>query len=390
MKGLKKILSAAIAAATLLAGTTFTASADYDPYDVNRDGRVSPADLVQLNKYLWGAYSYTNYNLCDVNQNLVADAADAECLKLRVLGNDYSSAYYSRKTENVVSMPSNFSWVTLSQSSSNSEGRSYLRRRYDNNGNPTGMSVYTLTPNKMTLPESSNPVAEPRLVIGDDDRIKSKKEENSGIVFLQFSNDYIEGTATGFVVGDHEIATAAHCVYDKEENTGWYSMSIKTYNSNGNIINNNLHPVEVHFPRSYTSSEDMMYDYALITVKEDLSDRVHFSLGTPYYAPTYSNIPIYVAGSPSDMAGLYYAEGNILNKSFIDQTDVFYYDVDVSEGQSGGPVYTITKIGDECVYTAVAINVGESAYYNLNFGSMITDYSLQFYLNNPNASYSSN
>lgn len=54
MKKIKKIMSAAVAAATLLAGTAFPVSADYDSYDVNRDGVVSPADLVQLNKYLAG------------------------------------------------------------------------------------------------------------------------------------------------------------------------------------------------------------------------------------------------------------------------------------------------------------------------------------------------
>ncbi len=390
MNKLKKLLSAIVAAATLLVGTAFPVSADYDSYDVNRDGVVSPADLVQLNKYLCGSYSVTNYNLLDVNKSLTVDAADAECLRLRVLGyDDYSSGYFSRETGTVVSPPT-VSGFTPSESSSSSVGREYRRCRY-NNGQPesSSESYYTLTPSLMTLPETN-----PRKVFGKDERKVSCNPENSGIV-------YLEGIGTGFIVGDHQIATAAHCVYGS---SGWYSMSIKTYDSNGNITNNTLHPVEAHIPKSYRlagpNEIDHMYDYALITVSDDLSDCVQFSLGTPYNvsATAYSNIPVYVTGYPGDKYDetgvncIYSAEGSVMDKnSYLSKcTDIVCYNVDTARGQSGSPVYTITKIGNEYVYTAIAVHHGGLESCGQNWGSMITNYHLQFYKNNPNASYSAN
>lgn len=202
---------------------------------------------------------------------------------------------------------------------------------------------------------------------------------------------------TAFVVGDHQIATAAHCIYDKN---GWHTPILKTTDSNGCMTDTYLHPVEAHVPKSYNpadfSASHSMYDYALITVSEDLSDYVHFSLGTPYNVSksAYSNIPIYLTGCPSKVENhegslniLFSEEGNVVNNKF-DNDDVLYYDLDTSGGNSGGPVYTITKNGSKYIYTAIAIHSGGDGYRN--YGAMITNYQLQFYMNNPNASYSEN
>lgn len=391
MNGFKKIISAAAAAVTLLAGTAFPVSADYDVCDVNRDGFIGGADIVLLSRYLLGAYSISNYNQLDVNRSLTVDDADVECLNSRLLGITYSGGYFSRKTGNVVSSPT-VSGFTPSESSSSLTARTYMRCRYEN-GKPTALSDYTLTPTEMPL----NARAILDGVIGDDDRYASYGPENNGIVCLETRIGAKAGKSTGFIVGDHQIATAAHCVYS---DNAWRSIYIRTYDSNGCITDNTLHPIETHIPKLFTLSSDGMYDYALITVSDDLSDYVHFSLGTPYNlsASAYSNIPVYVTGCPSETITdgrnlskrLYSAEGRVVDTVF-DKSDVVCYDVDVSGGDSGSPVYTITKVGNKYVYTAIAVCTGGVLLPNgPNFGSMITHYQLQFYKNNPNASYSTN
>lgn len=70
---------------------------------------------------------------------------------------------------------------------------------------------------------------------------------------------------------------------------------------------------------------------------------------------------------------------------------ILEYDVDTSSGQSGAPVYTITRNvvngNATFTYTALAIHHGGlTSNYN-NCGSRISKYHLQFYRNNPNISY---
>lgn len=397
MKNLRKFLSGFIAAVTIMSSISITASA-YDNCDVDRDGYVSVADVAALSKYLNGIYSVTNYNQLDVNRSLTVDEADYKCLVSRILGTTYNGAYFSRKTGNVVSPPT-VSGFTPSNSSSDTTGRTYRRCRYDNNGQPTSLSDYTLIPEFMGF---NNAGAGSRAVIGEDDRYASYSPENNGIVYFETNNGRNQSVATGFIVGDHQIATAAHCVYED----GWYTLSkVNTYDSNGCIISDTIHPVEAHIPKSYDPLGDHMYDYALITVSDDLSDYVHFSLGTAYNvsASNYSNIPVYVTGCPTHVYDsdsgknlpnrskrLYSTEGRVMDKNnYLSSkyTDIICYDVDTSGGNSGGPVYTITKMDNKYVYTAIAIHHGGLESNGRNWGSMVTNYHLQFYNNNPNASY---
>jgi len=389
MNFLKKFVASAIAVATVMTGTVCSVSATtYDNCDVNRDGYVDMADMITLNKYLYGVYSVSNYNQLDVNRSLTVDAADEECLALNVLGGTYNGGYFSRKTGTIVASPT-VSGFTPNSTASSSAQREYMRYEYS-----TGhlLNSYNLTPTLINLNSTINS----RAIIGDDDsRYPSYNPENTGIVSL--SDNY--GRATGFIVGDHHIATAAHCVYRKGIDVPhhWKNLTINLYDENGVITSNELTPVEAHIPAEYIDSDDSTYDYALITVEEDLSDYVQFSLGTPYNAnaTAYANVPIYVTGSPVDLLDennitrLYSAEGRLMNKIETGNTDVLYYNVDTAGGDSGAPVYTITKIGSQYVYTAIAVHHGGDEDTQ-NWGSMVTNYHLQFYNNNPNMSYEIN
>lgn len=189
------------------------------------------------------------------------------------------------------------------------------------------------------------------------------------------------------------------------------------YKYDGELSNIDLTAVEAHIPAQYNPNESVTeykykYDYALITVEEDLSEYVHFNLGEAYSvnASNYSNIPIYVTGDQKDSpsgdgnpnARLYTGEGRIISKYVntttpVSNTDVLNYDTDMQQCCSGGPVYTVTvnNINGErsYSYTAIAINSFEAppddgyAQGMGNGGALITKYLMQFYKNNSYINY---
>ena len=273
------------------------------------------------------------------------------------------------------------------------------------------LSSYSLTPTAASFNSNSVP-SEPREIVGDDDRLPSLGAENTGIVRLQ-------NIGTGFIVGDHVIATAAHNVYTRYFYGGYFNSATPTihpYNANGTIDSSTTFiPIEVHVPYNYGYLDDFEpYDYALITVSDDLSDYMHFTLGTTYNVSSanYSNIPLYVLGpvlsseefSINNEDDLYYGQGYIVNENIAASDEILYYDCDTLHGDSGAPVYTITKVtsGEQTYYyyTVVAIhiccnqtqsemnpsNTGPNLW---NGGSRITKYQLQFFDedSNPNISY---
>ena len=211
-----------------------TVSADYDNCDVNRDGYVDSADYVMINKYLNGIYSTPNYNQLDVNRSLTVDAADSQCLISRLMGSSYSAYYLSRErkigfADDGLEIPfPNVSGFTPNSAASSSSPITYRRYSYIEQKELTS---YSLTPDIWELNSSVNS----RGIINEDERYISYGEENTGIVFLKTGIVDSYGNpvnGTGFIVGDHQIATEAHCVFNDKTNE-WNSMSIKMYNSDG-------------------------------------------------------------------------------------------------------------------------------------------------------------
>lgn len=166
----------------------------------------------------------------------------------------------------------------------------------------------------------------------------------------------------------------------------------------------------MHIPQQYYSNCNRGYDYALITVKEDLSDYFCFSLGTGYDVNTskFEDIPVYLtgipgkinvlpydynekSGNPNETSTLYTDEGNVIPSD--ESSGLFMrYNMDATEGQSGSPVYTITrsKIGSNKTYTetATVLSIFSGGLTDSgNAGPLITNYHLQFYKDNPNISY---
>ena len=390
-----------------------TSATDSEPCDVDGDGYVNILDAITVNRYLIGDGYVQYYNQLDANRNLIVDSADVDCIMSKIANQNYSAEFVYR--ENDGPNPNEFpavSGFTPDDDANSTAFRRYVKYVYGSMPSTyTGDNLinflipYTLTPSTTLLTQQNQ--NSPRGQVGDEDdrELSIANLENTGIV-------NINGECTGFIVADHVIATAAHCVYQgydasKGQKERFPDLTIRRYSISGELTGKPLTPVEVHILRAYRNGGDAPErDYALVTVEEPLSNYVHFNLGTSYNVPscdgtdnTFDHVPIYVTGGSNSLGideGRVYKEGN--------NGSVLTYDVDTAGGQSGSPVYTITKQirGNSAsyVYTALAIHnrAGDRDYDNLldsddhpiylwNEGTRITKYLTQFYLNNPNISY---
>ena len=251
---------------------------------------------------------------------------------------------------------------------------------------------YTLQP----LAETNNS----RAVIGEDNRYVDWSK--SGVVKLIFSyydynNKLKTGIGSGFVIDSHTIATAAHCVH------GAFDMNVLLFNSDG-TLSMNATPVEYHLPNNYAPYQQERYliDYALITVKEDISSYACFNLGVPLDNIININPTIKVTGFSGDDENdsysshtLYTSEGKILSNAYIDaviDTDyLFAHDADTYGGNSGGPVYIEESRNNRSYNTVIAIHTSsenepddEPSY---NASVRITTNIIHFYMNNPNLNW---
>ena len=185
------------------------------------------------------------------------------------------------------------------------------------------------------LPSYSNT----RDIIGDDSRVVDFTK--SGVVKIMGPTGYY---GTGFVVDSHVIATAAHVVKNKR------ITSIKLFNSNGTVALTAI-PVEYHIYSGFGSlADDSAFDYALISVEEDLSAYNHFRLGVPTANFDTSNRALSVTGFPGDLNNndatthtMMTATGNVYNLTNNISNYFLGYTVDTEGGNSGSPVYVTTS-----------------------------------------------
>ncbi|MDE6657411.1 MAG: hypothetical protein K2J88_02375 [Oscillospiraceae bacterium] len=358
----------------------------YDPCDVNHDGVVTATDYLATIDYVSGRVAGSKYNQYDADRNLIVDYNDYQCVVADVMGKGYTPKKLYSKSGGFVPQSlisnaiSNASGFVLNTDSSSRATRLYKKYSYKTKQE----STYTLRASADGLNNSASPCD----VVGDDDRGVFYSEENSGIVRITTDTGK---QATGFIVGDHLIATSASAVYDRGIYNDFYdSLTVDTYNPNGSLKNKKLNVVEAHIPEEYylTSKYDARYDYALISVSDDLSGYYQFNLGTAYdtNTATIGNVPIYLTGCPSELSinipndKLHTEENRIVKLN----TTTLQYANDSTEGQEGSPVYAIIGTGGKDLKaTAIAI-CGDSAG---NVGSLITYQHLMFYMANSHIAY---
>lgn len=217
-----------------------------------------------------------------------------------------------------------------------------------------------------------------------DDRVPDK---DTSVVKLTGGGKF----GTGFIVDDHTIATAAHCVYQGESKSFAKDLKIDIFNGDCTKILKTITPKEVHMPLYYSFKGDERYDYALLYVEEDLSKYGEFSLSMPMDSFMTSGATVTVSGFPAKTASnpnaggnkRYKADGEIMDiRTF--KPEIWDYQIRYSafmdSGDSGGPVYTTQTFDGETYHTVVGINT--SGAENLYCGTRITTTLLMFYYNN--------
>ncbi len=260
-------------------------------------------------------------------------------------------------------------------------------------------------------------------LVGNDDR---QQGGLSGVVQLT------GGTrGTGFVVGENIIATAAHLVFDKQTRpaSSYYfftGINVRIYDKNGNYANHTLTVKEIHIDAQYYrqgTDAGPAHDYALLVVEDEkkvLNNCVHFNLGIPYdyYSEDFTDIPLTVSGFPdtvqqiADNNNMYTSTGHTVTETELraaattdDRTakvdsiledNILCFTADVTQGNSGGPVYLAQKYtldGDtyNYIYTAIGLvsengltNPNDTDEYLFNLAAPMNSARIQFYVNNPN------
>lgn len=389
----------------------------YNSCDIDRNGKVEIMDVVLFNRCLVGADYISDYKQLDADTNGIINFADSYCISSCLVNASYTCSVDglgSYKNQTISDTPSPISAPTSAE---------YVKYDYE----IQETSEYTLS-----MPEeynAENAISTYAGVIGDDDReYMTDQPEFSGIVQIVLRKKTSPNGATGaiaystgFIVGDHQIATAAHCVYGAyTEEKGKYHFyshtttsknEIYLYDKDGNKTGEKLTPVEVHIPSDFIAKypqacaendiHPIVYcDYALITVEEDLSKYTHFNIGLTKdpYSSAFSNANIYVSGLPRIVNSDRNTDwkiakgcGKMYTGSKLYPDKVLYYTTDVTEGDSGAPIYTITKYKagntEYYDYTAIGIVSGGDNASTFNFGVRMIPLIQRFYNSNPNFSY---
>ncbi len=191
----------------------------------------------------------------------------------------------------------------------------------------SGMLVAGLTAcSTTTINTTSNEELFPEKVPGNICYLKTTRKSH----LLGSKSSY---NATGTIIDQNHIVTAAHNVYDSFW-TDLVEVSVTYKSSNGAIVTTVI-PLEVIEETRKVSHYDEKFpqDYAFLYFEEPAQVGNSISLNTS--TPIDSIEGIKVAGYPGGK--LTYGEGMVTKPIPGDST--FYYDVDTAKGMSGGPVW---------------------------------------------------
>lgn len=261
-------------------------------------------------------------------------------------------------------------------STATSSSRTYWKHDYSN-PNLALYTDYTLSVNTI----NNNPPAGINTIFPPNNMVR---DYDTSVVRLSIGG-------TGFIIGNHVIATAGHCVYSQEDDE-FINFTIDIVDTDNSVIET-IYPRYVHVNQTFAQSNSYSpnYDYALIYVTEDLSSYGSFKMGAPLSSYISSNGQVIVSGFPQEYPAGYNgldwgirfkASGNIISAT----SKVIHYDADMINGDSGGPVYV-----EEAIYvnnqlseykTVIAINVAQDNNYN--YGVRVNSDILKFYYGNSN------
>ena len=241
-------------------------------------------------------------------------------------------------------------------------------------------------------------------VIGDrDDRVVDFSK--TGIVKIITEVEGVPHFGSGFIVGPHTIATAAHVVSNSRQYKSAIVKNIISFNADGTQRSNSITPLEIHKPSKFdidSKKYDVLsYDYALITVEEDLSDYPFFEFGV-YDIISDRNITASVTGFPARVLNnITGVEETVNSTNYNDEhvmytgTDVVYssnggvinHKIDATSGDSGSPLYITEMIDGKEVNIVFGIhNLSDDKNYPIagyNHAVQINSEIIKFFKHNP-------
>lgn len=371
MKNKKKRIPAILYAVVLTASAvSMTSSASLTVRDATGDGEFSLSDATYTQMYLSGQFNPASVKSFDFDGNGIISEMDVHKIMhywMGSIGDNDLPAPVGADSQAVATT------------------RNYVRHYY-NSSDPTSYSEYSLTVDEFDITSASSNNATPRAMIGDNDMIR---DYDTAVVNLSVGG-------TGFIVDDHVIATAAHCVFSYQTKR-FSNNQIKIVDENNNVTI--ITPKYTDISKTYYSNSTYTtkYDYALIYVEEDLSKYGKLQLGVALDEYIDSHGEVIVSGFPSNSSyppnyqgqpyGIRFkAKGKITSSN----DERIGYDADTAGGDSGGPVYVeecfSTNSGELYDYrTVIAINTTTSYYEG--FGIPIDTDMLKFYTSNSNIEY---
>jgi len=357
-----KILSLMCAGVlTVIPFDAFNASAAIGDHDPNGDGQLTISDSTFILQFLLGRYNPTDLWELDVDDNCVVSVVDSN--KVQAYDSNMSSVSSFNYPDGINSM------------NSTSTSRNY---RVYNAQNGSYKRNYNLSVEDFDNSDNTN------MIIGTNDMIEDWSNRGTAKIV---GNGFL---ATGFVVDSHTIATAAHVVFDTDSNIPKSLTSILLFDQNETP--HPFTPKEYHIPTAFKNLSEYSetYDYALITVEQDLSDYMSYNLGAiTDYAAT-NQLTVGISGFPGGYNS-YSTHTEMLSLgSIVLSTDLnFKHNADTQHGSSGSPVYISESYNGINYHTVIGIHVRnyEEENEDLNGGVRFGAHELKFYRANNNLQY---
>lgn len=166
---------------------------------------------------------------------------------------------------------------------------------------------------------------------------------DTAVVALKFDtynpvdNVIIRRMGTGFIIGDHEIMTAAHCAYSFSDSATVTIPNANPYTSEAVTLN----VVAAHVPQAYINNSLYIDDYAILTVSEDLSQYGSFLLGMGTNELQNKNVPIHCLGYLGNNLKI----SNVTNNEISIYEQGYKFELYAFNQTSGGPIYTESVFG---------------------------------------------
>lgn len=389
-KFISVLTSTAIAATASMALSASSASAAVSVLlgDANGDNKVTLADVAAVHQYLggYGAVSAKSFTGMDINQDKMIDSTDAYIIQYRVAYNLPATTV----TKELYTLPDD-------------SGRYYKKYNCDT-GITTqyylGISSYMIT----NTNENTNEL----LNLPTDDL----DVENTNVVELSIHNGDRIYTGSGFVISDHIIATAAHCVFNGNNNDFVDGVTVNIYNEQAEAEPENLiasfEAESYHVPSQYITllgkenGHMDNYDYALIYVGTDSQgkDLIDYTSAWNIAVPslqfskaetgqlTTSGFTFYNNNNNELNCARYYSTGTVIDFS-NDQDEAhnipnlrLHTNAITPGGKSGGVMYYTSTFNTTTYKSAAAVAPGGDENYN-SWGVSFNPTLLRFYKQNP-------